>query len=313
MLPLSYEAAGDSPAMMRHRRYTTGGDTSLHSLLADERETFRSLRECCGRYRWHRRFGRSARRSARRIRCCRGDRRPQSGTCNARCGHSQLRRNSRILRDRCFFTPKFSTLKKNVASRLGPATILVNAAGRNDPRATVTQENPFEEISLQAGPRALTSTSPAAFCCPVGIRTRDVRGRPRKHHQHRECRWPHPSLPRNRLFSSQGSSPEPNAVPAREWGRYGVRVNSITPGFFPPSKTGDSSLKKTALRLRGRSQFSTIHPCAALVKPASWAGRWFFWRVTRPAGSLPAPICASMAVSFPRRSDDRRCLKSEPK
>ena len=41
-----------------------------------------------------------------------------------------------------------SALKENVASKLGPATILVNAAGGNDPRATVTQENPFEEISL---------------------------------------------------------------------------------------------------------------------------------------------------------------------
>ena len=35
-------------------------------------------------------------------------------------------------------------LKKKVTSKLGMATVLVNAAGGNDPRATVTQENPFE-------------------------------------------------------------------------------------------------------------------------------------------------------------------------
>ncbi len=34
-----------------------------------------------------------------------------------------------------------------LSSRLGAPTILVNAAGGNDPRVTVTPEHPFEEIS----------------------------------------------------------------------------------------------------------------------------------------------------------------------
>ena len=32
---------------------------------------------------------------------------------------------------------------------LGPATVLVNAAGGNDPKVTVTRELPFEKIALE--------------------------------------------------------------------------------------------------------------------------------------------------------------------
>src|SRR5688572_11131274 len=37
-----------------------------------------------------------------------------------------------------------------VEKALGPVTILVNAAGGNDPKVTVTPENAFENISLEA-------------------------------------------------------------------------------------------------------------------------------------------------------------------
>src|SRR4029078_8600385 len=36
-----------------------------------------------------------------------------------------------------------------VSSALGSPTILVNAAGGNDPRVTVTAENPFQAIALE--------------------------------------------------------------------------------------------------------------------------------------------------------------------
>src|ERR1700756_5151943 len=37
---------------------------------------------------------------------------------------------------------------ENLSSHLGVPSILVNAAGGNDPRVTVTPEHPFEEIRL---------------------------------------------------------------------------------------------------------------------------------------------------------------------
>ena len=41
-------------------------------------------------------------------------------------------------------------LRKRVTSKIGTATVLVNAAGGNDPRVTVTPENPFEKISSES-------------------------------------------------------------------------------------------------------------------------------------------------------------------
>src|SRR5260370_2353117 len=38
--------------------------------------------------------------------------------------------------------------RETLLGRLGAPTVLVNAAGGNDPRVTVTPEHPFEEISL---------------------------------------------------------------------------------------------------------------------------------------------------------------------
>ena len=85
-----------------------------------------------------------------------------SGAAVAIAGRNEERGNARCVAIRsCGGTAEYfladassrqslSTLKRNVASRLGPATILVNAAGGNDPCATVTQENPFEGISLQS-------------------------------------------------------------------------------------------------------------------------------------------------------------------
>ena len=85
-----------------------------------------------------------------------------SGAAVAIAGRNEERGNARCVAIRsCGGTAEYfatdassrqslSALKKNAAARLGPATILVNAAGGNDPRATVTQENPFEEISLQS-------------------------------------------------------------------------------------------------------------------------------------------------------------------
>jgi len=39
---------------------------------------------------------------------------------------------------------------KKIEAALGAPTILVNAAGGNDPKVTVTLENPFEKITLEA-------------------------------------------------------------------------------------------------------------------------------------------------------------------
>ena len=169
-----------------------------------------------------------------------------AGAAVAIAGRNEERGNARCVRIRSsgakaeFFRADASSreslraLRKNVTAKLGTATVLVNAAGGNDPRATVTPENPFEKISSEAwsscfdlnvtGSILLPCQEFGPAMCAAGqgsiINIASVAGH----------------LPLSRVVAysaAKAAALSLTAFLAREWGRYGVRVNSITPGFFP--------------------------------------------------------------------------------
>src|SRR5258705_12607900 len=79
-----------------------------------------------------------------------------TGAAVAIAGRNEERGNARCVRIRSsgataeFFHADASSreslrlLRRKVTSKLGTVAVLVNSAGGNDPRATVTPENPFE-------------------------------------------------------------------------------------------------------------------------------------------------------------------------
>ena len=169
-----------------------------------------------------------------------------AGAAVAIAGRNEERGNARCVRIRSsgataeFFHADASSreslraLRKKVTSKLGTATVLVNAAGGNDPRATVTPENPFEKISSESwsscfelnvtGSILLPCQEFGPAMCAAGkgsiINIASVAGH----------------LPLSRVVAysaAKAAALSLTAFLAREWGRYGVRVNSITPGFFP--------------------------------------------------------------------------------
>ena len=123
---------------------------------------------------------------------------------------------------------------EEVTGALGAPTILVNAAGGNDPRVTVTAERAFESIALEdwrtnfdlnlVGGVLLPCQEFGAAMCARGrgsiINIASVSAH----------------LPLSRVVAYSASKAAVLSLSqflAREWAPRGVRVNTLTPGFFP--------------------------------------------------------------------------------
>jgi NAD(P)-dependent dehydrogenase (short-subunit alcohol dehydrogenase family) len=116
----------------------------------------------------------------------------------------------------------------------GPPTVLVNAAGGNDPKVTVTPDHPFSAITI-ADWKAnfdLNLVGGALLPCqefgpPMTERRRGSIINIASVSAH---------LPLSRVVTySAAKAAVLNLTQflSREWAPHGVRVNSITPGFFP--------------------------------------------------------------------------------
>ncbi len=123
---------------------------------------------------------------------------------------------------------------ERIRMQVGQPTILLNAAGGNDPKATVTDTQRFEDLSLEAwrgnfdlnlvGGVLLPCQEfgPALLAAGKGsiINIASVSAH----------------IPLSRVVSYSAAKAAVLSLTqflAREWAPRGVRVNSITPGFFP--------------------------------------------------------------------------------
>jgi NAD(P)-dependent dehydrogenase (short-subunit alcohol dehydrogenase family) len=121
-----------------------------------------------------------------------------------------------------------------IEQSLGAPSILVNAAGGNDPKATVTAERPFEQIALgdwQAN-FELNLVGGVLLPCQEFGPAMVARG----HGSIINIASVAAHLPLSRVVAYSASKAAVLNLTrflAREWASKGVRVNSITPGFFP--------------------------------------------------------------------------------
>jgi NAD(P)-dependent dehydrogenase (short-subunit alcohol dehydrogenase family) len=121
-----------------------------------------------------------------------------------------------------------------VENALAPPTVLINAAGGNDPKVTVTGEKAFEAIALEdwKANYDLNLVGGALLPCQEFGPAMARRGKG----SIINIASVSAHLPLSRVVAYSAAKAAVLSLTrflAREWARAGVRVNSLTPGFFP--------------------------------------------------------------------------------
>ena len=121
-----------------------------------------------------------------------------------------------------------------IAAALGPPTVLVNAAGGNDPRTTVTPDNPIEKIDAEAWRASFDTNLVGGILLPCQEFGPGMGARGRGSIVNIASVTAHVPLSRVVAYSAAKAAVlSLSQFLAREWAPKRVRVNTITPGFFP--------------------------------------------------------------------------------
>src|SRR6059036_2543004 len=121
-----------------------------------------------------------------------------------------------------------------IEARLGPPSILVNAAGGNDPKVTVTAENLFEQIKVEDWQANFDLNLVGGVLLPCQEFGPAMGRRGRGSIINIASVSAHVPLSRVVTYSAAKAAVlNLSQFLAREWAPKGVRVNTITPGFFP--------------------------------------------------------------------------------
>ena len=121
-----------------------------------------------------------------------------------------------------------------VSKSLGATSILVNAAGGNDPKVTVSSERAFEQISLKDWEENFDLNLVGGVLLPCQEFGPAMVARGRGSIVNIASVASHVPVSRVVAYSAAKAAVlNLTQFLAREWAAQGVRVNSITPGFFP--------------------------------------------------------------------------------
>ena len=123
---------------------------------------------------------------------------------------------------------------ERLEASLGAPTILINAAGGNDPKVTVTADHAFEQIKLEDWQANFDLNLVGGVLLPCQEFGPAMAKRGRGSIINIASVSAHLPLSRVACYSAAKAAVlNLSNFLAREWAAQGVRVNTITPGFFP--------------------------------------------------------------------------------
>lgn len=123
---------------------------------------------------------------------------------------------------------------REITKQLGAPSILVNAAGGNDPKVTVTADNPVEKIAVSDWHANFDLNLVGGALLPCQEFGPAMASRGKGSIINIGSVSAHTPLSRVMSYSAaKAAVMSLTRFLAREWATKGVRVNSITPGFFP--------------------------------------------------------------------------------
>lgn len=178
-----------------------------------------------------------------------------------------------------------SRAQRAIEQQLGAPTILVNSAGGNDPRVTVTADRRFEQISLDDWRANFDLNLVGGVLLPCQEFGAPMVKRGAGCIINIASVSAHLPLSRVVAYSAaKAALLNLTQFLAREWASSGVRVNSITPGFFPGEQNrrllfnSDGSPTPRAQMILGHT------PMGRMGEPRELVGAAIFLASRRAAG-----------------------------
>lgn len=165
--------------------------------------------------------------------------------------------------------------REQVEKLYGATTILVNAAGGNDPKVTVVGEKTFEGISLEDWQANFDLNLVGGVFLPCQEFGPGMAARGKGSIINIASVSAHTPLSRVVAYSaSKAAVLSLTQFLSREWATKNVRVNSITPGFFPAEQNrrllfnGDGTPTERARQILGHTPMNRFGTSEELVGAA---------------------------------------------
>jgi NAD(P)-dependent dehydrogenase (short-subunit alcohol dehydrogenase family) len=175
--------------------------------------------------------------------------------------------------------------REALLNQLGAPTILVNAAGGNDPRVTITPEHSFEEIDVVKWRENFDMNLVGGALLPCQVFGSAMKNNRKGSIINIASVSAHLPLSRVVAYSAAKAAVlNLTLFLAREWAPYNLRVNSITPGFFPGEQNRRLLFNEDGTATP-RGQVILCHtPLARFGTPSELVGAALFLASERASG-----------------------------